>query len=508
MKRDAAQRRSGVLLHPTSLPGMDGIGDLGPAAKNWVQFMVDAECCTWQVLPLGPTGYGDSPYQSFSTYAGNPLLISLDELDREGCLPEALAADRERFGEGPVDFGRLIPLKLRYLSDVAEAFDSRAPKELKTAFETFCDEHAGWLDDYAAFMAIKDQHQGVPWVEWPEALRARRKKALQAFHHDHRSDVERHKLWQFFFFRQWDEVHARCADAGIEIIGDIPFFVAHDSADVWAHPDLYHLDTNGQSTVVAGVPPDIFSSTGQRWGNPLYRWDVLKVDNYRWWIERILHTLEMVDVARLDHFRGFESYWEVPASSSTAEIGEWVPGPGADFFHALEQEVGKLPIIAEDLGMITPPVLELRDQFDLPGMKVLFFAFTGDPDHAYLPHNYTSRFVVYTGTHDNNTACGWYEGADDEVRHFCRSYLATDGKDIAWDFIRAAWSSVAERAVAPLQDFLSLGSEGRMNYPGRAEGNWSWRVLPHQLNQSLLQRMVEMNRMYSRARTQEPRHHA
>jgi len=504
MKAGETLRRSGVLLHPTSLSGPDGIGDLGAASRNWIQFMMDAEFGTWQILPLGPTGYGDSPYQSFSTYAGNPLLISLDEVDREGCLPEDLAGDRERPGEGLVDFGRLIPLKVGYLTRVAEAFQSRAPAEIQSAYRSFCEEHCNWLDDYALFMAIKDHHQGVPWVEWPRALRMRKRRAIESFEREYEDDVQRYKLWQFFFFRQWDAVHRSCTDAGIEIIGDIPFFVAHDSADVWAHPELYHLDRSGNSTVVAGVPPDIFSPTGQRWGNPLYRWDVLKQEDYHWWIERILHTLTMVDVVRLDHFRGFESYWEVPASSPTAEVGEWIPGPGADFFHTLEEKVGRLPIIAEDLGLITQPVLELRDQFELPGMKVLFFAFTGDPDHAYLPHNYTSNFVVYTGTHDNNTARGWFDNASEEIRHFCRSYLATDGADIAWDFIRAAWSSVAERAVAPLQDFLGLGSDGRMNFPGRAEGNWSWRVLPQQLNDELIKRIYDMNWMYSRIRTQKP----
>jgi len=501
MHPERMSRRSGVLLHPTSLPGPSGIGELGAAAEAWVDFMIKAGLGTWQILPLGPTGYGDSPYQSFSTYAGNPLLISLDALQLEGCLPPALAETRERPGEGDVHFGHLIPMKLGYLKQIAIYFLEQGPEGMLAAYEEFCQRHAAWLDDYAEFMAIKDLHQGAPWVEWNPYLRAREGKALAIFRKEFCAEIDIFKVWQYFFFHQWERVHALTRAAGIEIIGDIPFFVAHDSADVWAHPELYYLDEAGNSTVVAGVPPDIFSPTGQRWGNPLYRWDVLKADGYRWWINRILHTLGMVDVVRLDHFRGFESYWEVLAYSPTAEDGTWVPGPGADFFTALEETVGRLPIIAEDLGMITPPVLALRDQFDLPGMKVLFFAFTGDPDHDYLPHNYSSRFVVYTGTHDNNTARGWYEGADENVRDFCRRYLATDGKDIAWDFIRAAWSSVAERAVAPLQDFLGLGSASRMNFPGRAEGNWSWRVLPEQLSEDLAERIRAMSHMYSRLRS-------
>jgi len=501
MSSEQPRRRSGVLLHPSSLPGDGGIGELGTEAHRWVAFMEAAGLGTWQMLPLGPTGYGDSPYQSFSTFAGNPLLISLDSLDEAGCLPEALSENRERYGEGAVDFGRLIPAKLASLRQSAEFFQKQSPSALRTAYRDFCDHNACWLDDYAEFMAVKDLHQGSSWVEWNKNLRDRDEHALLLFRKEFQAEIEIFKIWQFFFFQQWDQVHRLASQAGIEIIGDIPFFVAHDSADVWAHPELYHLDKSGRSTVVAGVPPDIFSPTGQRWGNPLYRWDVLKAEGYQWWIERIMHTLKMVDVVRLDHFRGFEAYWEVPAASPTAELGEWVPGPGDDFFEALEQRVGRLPIIAEDLGLITPPVIALRDQFELPGMKVLFFAFTGDPDHAYLPHNYTSRFVVYTGTHDNNTALGWYEDADESVRDFCRRYLATDARDIAWDFIRAAWSSVADRAIAPLQDFLSLGSEARMNFPGRAEGNWSWRVHPDQLDQALVDRIRSMNALYSRLRT-------
>ncbi len=495
----AFPRASGILLHPTSLPGRFGIGDLGAEAAHWVDFLASAGQKLWQVLPLGPTGFGDSPYQCFSAMAGNPYLISPEKLVEDGVLTQGDLEAAPDFPAHAVDFGPVIQFKLKLLDQAYHRFRSGAGKPLRPEFESFKKAQAWWLDDFALFMALKDSHGGVVWSAWEPELVARAPKAVAAAHAEAAEAVESHRFRQFLFFRQWSAVKARANAAGIKIIGDIPIFVAYDSADVWAHPELFHLDGHGKSTAVAGVPPDYFSRTGQLWGNPLYRWDKLKATGYAWWLERFRATLATVDIVRLDHFRGFEAYWEIPADMPTAEVGQWVKGPGAGFFHALKAALGTLPIIAEDLGVVTPEMLALRDQFDLPGMKVLQFAFSSDGADPFLPHNYPRNCVVYSGTHDNDTTRGWYEHSSKEhERDFARRYLGRDGGDIAWDFIRLAFSSVADMAVAPLQDVLNLGTEARMNLPGTAAGNWGWRFQWGQITDAIRDRLRELTISYLR----------
>lgn len=501
-------RSSGVLLHPTSLPGRHGIGDLGPEAYRWVDFLAGSRQTLWQVLPLGPTGYGDSPYQCFSAFAGNPLLVSPDLLLEDGLLTADDLADPPGFPAERVDYGPVIEYKSRLWAKAFEAFQrgGAARAGLREAFDAFCATNAAWLEDYALFMALKDAHGGRVWSAWERALARRESAALARARRKLADSIAAHQFRQFLFFRQWQPLKAYANERGIRIIGDIPIFVAFDSAEVWARPELFHLNEAGRPTVVAGVPPDYFSATGQLWGNPLYRWEVLKASGFQWWIERIRATLGAVDLVRLDHFRGFEAYWEVPAGHPTAEVGRWVKGPGADFFQAVQSALctaggsrgARLPLIAEDLGVVTPEVVALRDQFSLPGMKVLQFAFAADAADPFLPHNYPRNCVVYSGTHDNDTTRGWYQTASERERDACRRYLGRDGRDIAWDFIRLAWASVAEMALAPLQDVLSLGPEARMNLPGRASGNWGWRYRSEQLNETLRDRLAELTRLYGR----------
>ena len=491
-------RASGILLHITSLPGPYGIGDLGPAARRFADFLHEAGCSVWQVLPLGPTGFGDSPYATFSAFAGNPYLISPDDLLVEGLLTEADLADRPAFPAGRVDYGAVIPYKLRLLDRAYERFRSGVRPDLEADFAAFRRAEASWLDDFALFMALKEAHQGAPWNAWPEPLRRRDPAALEQARRDLAEAVEKQAFRQFLFFRQWHGLREYAHARGVYFMGDVPIFVAYDSADVWAHPELFYLDERGNPTVVAGVPPDYFSPTGQRWGNPLYRWEVHREQGYAWWLARLRQVNRMVDLIRLDHFRGFAGYWEVPAEEPTAVNGRWRPGPGEDFFRTVFRELGDIPLIAEDLGEITPDVIALRDAFGLPGMKILVFAFDSGPDNPFLPHHYTPNFVVYTGTHDNDTAVGWWQRAGEEERDFCRRYLHTDGQDIAWDLIRAAWASVAVLAIAPMQDLLRLDNRARMNYPGREGGNWAWRMTADALNDDLRQALRELNHLYSR----------
>ncbi len=491
------KRASGVLLHPTSLPGPYGIGDLGPAAFAFVDFLAEAGCRLWQVLPLGPTGYGDSPYQCFSAFAGNPLLISPQAL----LAADLLTADDLRhppsFPPDRVAYGEVIPWKQALLAKAWERFTARENHPLQPAFDRFIQENAHWLDDFALFMALKAAHNGAPWTDWPAPLRQRQPEALAQARRQLASSVARYRFAQFLFFHQWQALIRHAHGRGVHIIGDMPIFVAHDSADVWAHPHLFYLDENGQPTVVAGVPPDYFSPTGQRWGNPLYRWEAHKKEGYAWWLARFRALLQLVDIIRLDHFRGFAGYWEVPAQAPTAEHGRWVPGPGADFFAALQEALGNLPIIAEDLGEITPDVIALREQFHLPGMKILQFAFSG-PENPFLPHHFTPHCVAYTGTHDNDTALGWYWSAPEHEKDYARRYLSVSGEDFAWDLIRMAWRSTAVFALAPMQDLLSLGSEARMNLPGRAAGNWAWRMPADALQPAIRDRLRELNYLYHR----------
>lgn len=492
-------RASGVLLHPTSLPGPDGIGDLGPEIYRFIDFLAEANCHLWQVLPLGPTGYGDSPYQCFSAYAGNPYMVSPALLLENDLLTRTDLADRPDFPRDHIDFGPVITWKLTLLDRAFDHFCAGANSKLTKVYAAFCKDNDSWLDDFALFMAIKESQGGVSWNNWPADLRMRDPKTLATFSKQNKTSVEKNKFRQFLFFDQWSKVMEYAHTKDIRIIGDIPIFVAYDSADTWSHPELFHLDESGKPTVVAGVPPDYFSPTGQLWGNPLYNWDAHKNEGYAWWIKRFEAVLKVVDIIRLDHFRGFAGYWEIPYGNPTAEIGRWVKGPGKAFFKAIQAALPNLPIIAEDLGVMTPDVLELRDAFGLPGMKIFQFAFSADATDPFLPHNYPMNCIAYTGTHDNDTTLGWYRNSSTEKeRDFCRRYLARSGDDISWDMIREIWSSVAIFSLCPMQDLLSLDSSARMNYPGQPSGNWGWRLLPNQINQGLTERLKEMNLLYLR----------
>lgn len=467
-------RSSGSLLHPTSLPGPYGIGDLGEQARNFVDFLWSSGQKVWQVLPLGPTGFGDSPYQCFSAFAGNPCMVSPDRLVEDGLLTAVEAASHPVFPDAQVDFGPVISWKQALLARAANQFAANPGHPLQAEFAAWCKSRP-WLDDYALFMALKDAHGGASWENWPQALRRREPGALAAARIHMSDGVHANQFAQWCFDRQWQQLRGYAHSRGIQLLGDAPIFVSYDSADVWARPDLFHLDEHGRPTVVAGVPPDYFSESGQLWGNPLYRWDAAANEDYRWWADRLRATLQQVDRIRLDHFIGFTRYWEIPVGAPDARNGRWMPGPGAALFHALERHLGELPLVAEDLGEFSPEVALLRDRFELPGMRILQFAFTG-PENPFLPHHHVPNAVVYSGTHDNDTAMGWWRSAPERERDFARRYLGIDGHDFAWDLIRTGMMSVADGFIAPMTDLLSLGTEARMNLPGRAAGNWSWRL--------------------------------
>jgi 4-alpha-glucanotransferase len=466
-------RAAGLLLHPTSLPGPFGIGDLGPSARAWLDFVAEAGCSWWQVLPLGPTGYRDSPYQSFSSFAGNPLLVSPQLLVADGLLAPEDLEDAPAFGDGPVDFGAVIAWKLPLLDRAAARM--AAGHMLAAEFAAFRLREAAWLEDFALFMALKEAHGGGPWIDWPAPLRDAEPSAVAQARATRATATHRHAFRQWAFARQWSALRGHARARGIALLGDAPIFVAHDSADVWAHRALFQLDAAGRPSVVAGVPPDYFAKTGQLWGNPLYEWEAHAAEGYAWWIARMKATLRQVDLVRLDHFRGFAAAWEVPAGAKTAETGRWVKGPGEEFLAALERGLGGLPLVAEDLGEITPDVIALRDRYDLPGMRILQFAFTG-ADNPFLPHHYLPNAVAYTGTHDNETVTGWHAHAPARERAFLERYRGPSTGSVAWDLVRMLWASVAGLAVTTPQDLLELGDEGRMNFPGRAEGNWAWRL--------------------------------
>jgi len=494
----SSPRSAGILLHPTSLPGPYGIGDIGPAAHGWLDALAGSGMKRWQVLPLGPTGFGDSPYQCFSAFAGNPCLVSPDALLADGLVSAADVATHPRFPDDRVDFGPVIEWKLRLLDRAHENFHAAPSPALAAGYEAFRAGNAEWLEDFALFMALKRAHGGASWTGWDEALAMRDPGALAAAATRLEQSIDAQRFRQFLFHRQWHGVREHARSLGIRVVGDIPIFVAHDSADVWAHRQLFSLEPDGRPTLVAGVPPDYFSATGQLWGNPLYRWDVIARGGYSWWIDRVRAALDLVDIVRLDHFRGFWDYWEIPGEAPTAEHGRWVKGPADALFEALRHSLGGLPLIAEDLGEITPEVLALRDRLGLPGMKVLQFAFANDDRDPFLPHHHVPNCVVYTGTHDNDTALGWYASAPEKERDFARRYLGRDGSDFAWDLIRAAFASVADTAIVPLQDVLDLGPEARMNLPGRPAGNWSWRVLDGAFGAALRARLAELAGIYSR----------
>ncbi len=504
-------RRSGVLLHPTSLPGRFGIGDLGNGALRFADFLAASGQRLWQVLPLGPTGYGDSPYQSLGAFAGNPLLVSLESLERAGYLDAGDLSRAPAFSEDQVDYGAVIPWRSALLRRASDRFHRSAPRAQRRALEEFEARSRSWLGDLALFLALKARHGGAPWPRWDPALARREPAALRAAESELAKEIRAHVFEQFAFFSQWHRLRSCCRARGIAILGDVPIYVAHDSAEVWCHPELFQLDALGEPTAVAGVPPDYFSATGQLWGNPLYRWDEVRRSGYAFWIERLRSALAMFDAVRLDHFRGFEAYWEVEAGAPTAEHGRWVPGPGAEIFEALAAALGTLPFVAENLGVITPGVETLRRRFGFPGMSILQFAFGRDPQApTFMPHNYERDLVAYTGTHDNDTVLGWWsgEGAGDSTRtpddvlaerEHARRYLGTDGSEMNWIFIRTVLASVADTAVFPLQDALGLGSEARMNRPSVPSGNWRWRLRESQLTQAVSDRLADLAALYGRA---------
>ncbi|MBU0678533.1 MAG: 4-alpha-glucanotransferase [Verrucomicrobia bacterium] len=480
-------RESGIIVHPTSFPGSYGIGEIGPEAYKFIDTLAEMGQHLWQILPMGPTSYGDSPYQSLSTFAGNHLLISFDLLMKAGLLSEAQLKKFPKLPANHVNYGRAIPARMKVLNSVCRTFESRASDHRKRAFRAFCKKEADWLDDYALFIALKNAHKGQPWVNWPEELACRDEKALERARRKYGISIRNVKILQYLFHDQWFRLRKRAHKKGVRIIGDIPIFVAHDSADVWANPDLFFLDSKGQPIVVAGVPPDYFSATGQLWGNPLYRWYVHQSSDYAWWIARIRKKLAVVDILRIDHFRGFEAYWEVPGYEETAMNGRWIEGPRDNLFEEMVKQINLLPIIAEDLGIITDEVRALRDRWGFPGMRILQFAFKpGGGTQEYLPENYVKHCVVYTGTHDNDTTVGWFHREVDkgnsgtreeiEAEHkIVLKYTGTDGSEIHWDMIGLALRSIANTAIIPLQDVMGLDSSGRMNVPGRPGGNWQWR---------------------------------
>jgi 4-alpha-glucanotransferase len=499
-------RASGILLHPTSLPGGLGVGDFGPEAYKFVDFLVSAGQSLWQVLPLGPTGYGDSPYACYSAFAGNTLLISPERLFDAGLVDGDLKPD---LNANRVDFGAVHQRKEDLLRKAYQNYIKTTDTKLRSAFETFAQRYAHWLDDYALFRALKDAHNGVAWNEWEPSLARRTPAALERAREQRHDEIEAQMFYQFLFFEQWFALKSYANKHGVKIVGDLPIFVAQDSADVWTNPDQFKLDKNGRPLVVAGVPPDYFSSTGQLWGNPLYNWERMEADGFKWWIERVRATLSVVDIARVDHFRGFAACWEIPGGDKTAERGQWVEAPGRELFTAIRKTLGELPIIAEDLGVITPDVVALRDDFGFPGMRILQFGFGGDTKNIDLPHNYVANVVAYTGTHDNDTTVGWFESVAGEgstrtakqierERQFCLDYLNSDGAEIHWDFIRAVLASVANTAIVPLQDVLGLGTEARMNLPNSTEGNWSWRYRAGALNDTIATRLKQLTTLYGR----------
>jgi len=504
-------RSSGVLLHPTSLPGGFGIGDLGPSAFEFIDLLASAGQRLWQVLPLGPTGYGDSPYQCFSAFAGNTLLVSLEGLIEDGLLKEADAPDPHTFTSTNVDFPAVIRQRQTVWPRVLDRFDAAGATPLRDGFDRFCFANASWLDDFALFMSVKEAHEHVAWTSWEPEIAQRDPSAIARWSGRCAREIRLHKLMQFLFFGQWRRVRDACHARSIEIMGDLPIFVAHDSADVWARRELFRLDADGQPTVLTGVPPDYFSATGQLWGNPHYRWDAHERTEYAWWIERFRALLALVDRVRIDHFRGFEAAWEVPAAATTAVQGEWVKGPGASLFEGVESALGtdRLPFVAENLGVITPGVEALRTGLQLPGMAILQFAFGNDPQAPdFKPHNYPRNLVVYTGTHDNDTTMGWWTGG---IGHSTRSdtdranerehatrYLGLHGQDVHWQFIRAVLASVADTAIIPAQDLLGLGSDARMNRPGTDSGNWRWRLTPGQLTRETARRLAVLTETYDR----------
>lgn len=498
------------MFHPTALPGPFGVGDLGPSAFRFVDQLAAAGQRWWQLLPLGPIGHGNSPYQSYSSFAGNPLLISPEALSERGWLDPSDWADYPRFPEDQVDFDPVIAAKDDLLRRAFQNF-----REVPADFSAFVSEQASWLDDYVLFMALKKAQGGVAWYDWPPALVRREPAALDAARESLAEEVGYQRFLQYLFHGQWQALRLACRDKGIHILGDLPIFVALDSADVWSRPELFSLDANGRATVVAGVPPDYFAETGQLWGNPLYRWEAHEAEGYAWWASRIRAQTDRVDLVRLDHFRGFEAYWEIPAEAETAVHGRWVTGPGGRFLEAIRKRLGGLPLVAEDLGEITPGVEELRDRFELPGMRVLQFGLSGEPGtDLHLPYRFIPHCIAYTGTHDNDTTEGWFrevpEGSPKRQaehrshRAFGRKFLGARGEEVHWEAIQAVTGSVADTAIFPLQDILGLGTEARFNVPGLPRGNWAWRLGAEQFTESAIHRLAELTLVHGRWNGKSP----
>ncbi len=497
------ERKSGIILHPTSLPGKYGIGSFGQGAYQFVDFLVNAGQQLWQILPLGPTTYGDSPYQSFSAFAGNPSLIDPERMVKFGLLEEADLKTDIEFDDTKVDFEIVQTFKQKLLKRAYHNFKSKGSYELKKEFVTFIKQNDFWLEDYALFMAIKKQQKDKPWFEWDEGLKRRDEKDLAVIKLDMSEEISYQMFAQFVFFRQWKTLKAYANSQGVEIIGDLPIYVAGDSADAWANPQLFEFDSDLQPRLVAGVPPDVFSETGQLWGNPIYDWEFMQETRFDWWVKRMRANLDMYDYVRVDHFRGFESYWAVPADEETAENGRWIKAPGRALFQTLREQISNaLPILAEDLGVITPQVEELRDSFSLPGMKILHFAFESDADNAYLPHNHIQNSVTYTNTHDNDTTKGWFDALNEQTQANVKKYLICV-ESIHWDLMRYAWASCSKWALTVLQDVLGLDAGARMNIPGTGTGNWTWRFKEDDLTDEHAEKLLELTVSYGRLRKQE-----
>ncbi len=491
------QRASGILLHPTALPGPFRVGDIGKEARLFIDFLTSAGQSVWQILPLGPTGYGHSPYNTLSAFAGNPVLIDLQQLVDYGDL------DRTRLDiaikqNADIDFNRVHSVKNTLLLDAGQQFFKLATETRKAAFENFCDDQSDWLEDFCLFMALREIFDEQAWVEWPEDLRTRRPQTLQHWQKELAESCLLHKYQQFVFAEQWHGLKRYANQNGVRIFGDIPIFVAHDSADVWANQQLFQLDDQGRATAIAGVPPDYFSATGQRWGNPLYRWDQLAEENFHWWLRRFDNQFLCSDMVRIDHFRGFQACWSIPADEKTAVNGRWEEVPGRALFEKLVTQRTDLPIIAEDLGVITKEVEKLRDDFGFPGMKILQFAFDSGSDNPYLPENHTANSVVYTGTHDNNTTLGWWQGLNKEQKERVRDYLGTRRPEMPWELIRLAMASVADLCMIPCQDILNLGKAARFNTPGVADGNWEWQMTSGELTDELTDRLRKLTEKHHR----------
>ncbi len=500
-------RSCGTLVHPTSFPSDYGIGDLGPGAHRFIDYLYSSTQSVWQLLPLGPTGYGDSPYASYSAFAGNHFLISPDILLEKGLVTQQEVDQGKREQKTRTEYDEAYRFKYDLFFKAADRFYSDTSKKERSQFEDFVEQNSYWLDDYTIFMALLYHHDKQPWNTWEKGLATRDEATLKKYRKKLKKEIDLHYWLQYEFYSQWMALKKYANEQGINVVGDIPIFVDHNSADVWAHPEYFEVDEAGNRQLVSGVPPDYFSETGQLWGNPLYKWNVLEKDGYEWWLERFRQMFHLFDYIRVDHFRGFDAYWEVKATEETAMNGRWVKGPGAKLFNKIKDKLGDLPIIAEDLGVITDSVVALRDGFNFPGMKILQFAFSDNSANSFLPHNYTTNHcVVYTGTHDNDTTIGWYNSAPEVEKHRCREYMQSSGEQVNWDMIRTATMSVAKYAIFPLQDLMNLDAEHRMNFPGTTENNWQWRytdAMLEQVDQDRIRYLIELTNRNPRVENED-----